>query len=201
MGQEAYCRVIIKEETDEGKALLETDFLTFRGSKKIKLLFSEMTSVEAESGSLHITTSNQNVVFELGECASKWKNKILNPSSLPDKLGLKAGMTVGLIDMELHFNWLPEGFEYSNPNENEGEKYDCVFLGIEDRYQLLRIVQTEKKLKPKGALWVVYPKGLQCIREIEVIEAGRDIGLKDVKVVRFSTTHTALKFVIPVDRR
>jgi hypothetical protein len=34
-----------------------------------------------------------------------------------------------------------------------------------------------------------------------VISAGRKAGLKDVKVVGFSPRHTALKFVIPVNKR
>ena len=51
------------------------------------------------------------------------------------------------------------------------------------------------------ALWVVYPKGKKEITENEVLAAGRKAGLKDVKVVGFSPTHTALKFVIPLDRR
>ena len=33
------------------------------------------------------------------------------------------------------------------------------------------------------------------------IAAGRNSGLKDVKVVGFSPTHTALKFVIPLAER
>ena len=56
-------------------------------------------------------------------------------------------------------------------------------------------------LASKGALWVVYPKGVQIIREIEVIDAGRAAGLKDTKVVAFSPTHPALRFVIPVAAR
>jgi hypothetical protein len=46
-------------------------------------------------------------------------------------------------------------------------------------------------------LWIVYPKGKQEITELQVIEAGRQAGLVDVKVVSFSATHTALKFVRP----
>jgi hypothetical protein len=34
-----------------------------------------------------------------------------------------------------------------------------------------------------------------------VLMAGRIAGLKDIKVVGFSATHTALKFVIPVSER
>jgi hypothetical protein len=50
-------------------------------------------------------------------------------------------------------------------------------------------------------LWIVYPKGQKSITENDVIAAGRKTGLKDVKVVGFSATHTALKFVIPLDTR
>ncbi len=52
-----------------------------------------------------------------------------------------------------------------------------------------------------AALWVVYPKGMKHITENDVLAAGRKCGLKDVKVVAFSVTHTALKFVIPVAKR
>jgi hypothetical protein len=50
-------------------------------------------------------------------------------------------------------------------------------------------------------LWIGYPKGQKQITENDVIAAGRKAGLKDVKVVGFSPTHTALKFVIPVEKR
>jgi hypothetical protein len=50
-------------------------------------------------------------------------------------------------------------------------------------------------------LWIVYPKGQKEITENDVLTAGRKSGLKDVKVVGFSPTQTALKFVIPVKER
>jgi hypothetical protein len=56
-------------------------------------------------------------------------------------------------------------------------------------------------MNPDGAIWVVYPKGVTAIREIEVLNAGREAGLKDVKVASFSPTHTALKFVVPIEKR
>jgi hypothetical protein len=51
------------------------------------------------------------------------------------------------------------------------------------------------------ALWIVYPKGQTQITENDVLAAGRKSGLKDVKVIGFSATHTALKFVIPLSKR
>jgi len=50
-------------------------------------------------------------------------------------------------------------------------------------------------------LWVVAPKGVKEITEADVLAGGRKAGLVDVKVVRFSETHTAHKFVIPKMRR
>jgi len=41
----------------------------------------------------------------------------------------------------------------------------------------------------------------QDITENGVLRIGRKAGLKDVKVVGFSPTHTALKFVLPVEKR
>ena len=56
-------------------------------------------------------------------------------------------------------------------------------------------------MRGAAALWIVYPKGQKHITENDVLAAGRKVGLKDVKVVGFSATHTALKFVIPLDKR
>jgi hypothetical protein len=50
-------------------------------------------------------------------------------------------------------------------------------------------------------LWIVYPKGQKQITENDVLASGRKAGLKDVKVVGFSANYTALKFVIPVEKR
>jgi len=50
-------------------------------------------------------------------------------------------------------------------------------------------------------MWIVYPKGQKHITEEDVLGAGRKAGLVDVKVVGFSATHTALKFVVPVSSR
>jgi hypothetical protein len=56
-------------------------------------------------------------------------------------------------------------------------------------------------LKPNGALWIVRPKGRPEISERAVMAAGKAAGLVDVKVVSFSATHTAEKFVIPLAKR
>jgi hypothetical protein len=74
---------------------------------------------------------------------------------------------------------------------------DIALLGVEDRDGLARIVQMWKRVTPApgAALWIVYPKGVRAVTEQDVRDAGLAAGLVDVKVVRFSGTHTALRFV------
>jgi hypothetical protein len=48
---------------------------------------------------------------------------------------------------------------------------------------------------------VIAPKGQRHITETDVLLAGRAPGLTDVKVVRFSETHTAHRFVVPLAGR
>ncbi len=78
---------------------------------------------------------------------------------------------------------------------------DLVFFGANQRAELSRVQKLLPSLASAGALWIVYPKGKQEITELQVLEAGRAAGLVDVKVVRFSETHTALKFVRPKAKR
>src|SRR6266849_4483476 len=62
----------------------------------------------------------------------------------------------------------------------------------------------EFHLGARAAKWldkIVHPKGQKTITESTVRTAGLKAGLTDIKVVGFSATHTALKFVIPKAKR
>ena len=50
-------------------------------------------------------------------------------------------------------------------------------------------------------LWTLRPKGSPDLKESEMMQAGQDAGLVDVKVVSFSEALTAEKFVIPLAKR
>jgi hypothetical protein len=76
-----------------------------------------------------------------------------------------------------------------------------IFLAAESTEDLGRVPTIAKRMKGGAALWIVYPKGQKTITEAHVRGAGLKSGLTDVKVTRFSPTHTALKFVIPKSKR
>ena len=72
---------------------------------------------------------------------------------------------------------------------------DIVFLAAEDRAQLAQIARLTPSLRRDAALWIVRPRGSSAISERETLAAGLEAGLVDVKVVHFSETHSAAKFV------
>ena len=78
---------------------------------------------------------------------------------------------------------------------------DLIFFGADNRARLTRLRPLEKNLKRNGAIWVIRPRGSDAISEGDVMAAGKAAGLVDIKVARFSDTHSALKFVIPVSKR
>ncbi len=78
---------------------------------------------------------------------------------------------------------------------------EWIFFAANSERELGALSKISKSMKGAAALWIVYPKGQKHITENDVLAAGRNAGLKDVKVVGFSLTHTALKFVIPLSER
>src|SRR6266404_507098 len=201
MGQEVVCTARWGGKSVHGKALLETAEIIFRGDERKKIPFSAIRGMEAKDGELRLKTDEGQVVFELGDRAEKWREKIANPKSVVEKLGVKAGEPVAV------FGKLDEEFlkklkaQKSSIAQKIVDRVGWIFFGAETREGLGEVKKIAGKMKGSAALWVVYPKGQKSITETDVIDSGRKAGLKDVKVVGFSATHTALKFVIPLEKR
>jgi hypothetical protein len=198
MGQEIECRIRYQEQALAGKAYLETDHLLFRGTERLKVLFKDMTKVQADGGILRLEFTGGPAELELGAAAEKWAQKILHPPARLHKLGVKPGMTV-IVAGQFEADFLAD---LSNSHlETAGGRADLIFLAAEGKGKLSQIRKLAPQMKSDGAFWVVYPRGVDRIREIDVIHAGRAVELKDVKVASFSLTHTALKFVVPLLQR
>jgi hypothetical protein len=203
MGNEAKCMVRLGAQKSEGKALLETSELIFRGKKlRLRIAFQEMKSVNAVDGELRIAFAEGNAVFELGPLAKKWADKILHPKTVMEKLGVKQQSSIALIGT-LDADFLKElrGLSSKISDGKFAADTELIFLAADSGKDLEKLKNIRKAIKGAAALWVVYPKGQKTITELNVLAAGREAGLKDVKVVGFSFTHTALKFVIPLSQR
>jgi hypothetical protein len=194
MGQEIACTAKFDGKESHGVALLETDFILFRGDFRVKIAFAAMRSVKAENDWLAIESPQGALNLLLGARAEKWARKILHPPSLLDKLGVKPGLRVRIIGVPDFAEELAR-----NGATIVAKNPDMIFFQAARKSDLARLARLS--IQPDGAIWIVYPKGIREITENDVIEAIRAAGLKDVKVASFSATHTALKAVIPVAQR
>ena len=202
MGQEAACTLTFGATRDDGKALLETDALIFRGGDvRLSVPYTEISAVEARDGALRVTFRDGTAVFAIGIAASKWADKIRNPPSRLDKLGVKPGHHVVVLGVKDAAFARELSARAARVSTRLAGQADIVFYAAEARSDLARLRPLQKHLKRNGAIWVIRPKGVAAITERDVMKAGKAAGLVDVKVARFTDTHTAEKFVIPVSRR
>lgn len=206
MGQERESTLRMGRRRIEGEALLETAEIIFRpidGSKRVKFAFADIAkSVKAVDGELRFHTEEGPAVLELGGAAEKWAEKILHPKSRAEKPGVKSGMQVSLLGkFDTEFQKELSGATKNVSSAKIAAGSELIFVAVEDQQGLSDVAKVAKSVKGATGLWIVYPKGKKEITENDVIGAGRKAGLKDVKVVGFSPTHTALKFVLPLDKR
>jgi hypothetical protein len=206
MGQERETTLRIAKRRIEGEALLETAEIIFRpvdGSKRLKFAFADIVkSVKTVDGELRFHTEEGPAVLELGPAAEKWAEKILHPKSRAEKLGVKNAMRVSLVGK--FDDTFERELSVATNNVAKGKiaaDSELIFVAVESSKGLSDVAKIAKSVKGAAGLWIVYPKGKKEITEIDVIGAGRKTGLKDVKVVGFSPTHTALKFVLPLEKR
>src|SRR5262249_17731297 len=204
MGAEAKCVARFKGRTPSGTARLETEVVQFRGGGlKLTIPFKAMDEIAAKDGTLTVAFGDGTASFELGAAAPKWVDKIKNPPSRLAKLGAKSdwrASAVG-IDDDAFLKELEGAVAFLSIGR-VAKDCDAIFYGADKEAQLARLETLKGSIKPNGAIWVVRPKGRPEISESAVMAAGKAAGLVDVKVVSFSPTHTAEKFVVPrKDRR
>ena len=204
MGYDAQCTLTFDGKTSRGKAALEHKDLLFRGVVRLAVPLASITKATAQDGTLRVTFGGKSADFRIGAAAEKWAARITNPPSRLDKLGVKPGMTVaaiGVSDDEFLTEAGSRAQKVSRRAPSAKGPVDLLFYGVEHRSGLERLSELVPLIKPNGAVWIVRPKGRKDITEAETMAAGKRAGLVDVKVVSFSDTHTAEKFVVPVAKR
>lgn len=199
MGREARCTARYDDQLSEGNALLETDELVFRGTFRLAIPYREMSRVLAVDGRLEVTFPGGVAVFELGPEAERWAQRILHPPSLMDKLGVKPGARVAVLGIDDAAFW--SDLRARTGEIFEGGPGEVVVWGVDDAAELAELSAMEEWIQPDGAIWAVWRKGRPELTENHVRDAALAAGLVDVKVARFSATHSALKLLIPKARR
>jgi hypothetical protein len=111
---------------------------------------------------------------------------------LIEKLGWKPGLQAAALGFE-NLDWADgAGFD---TDLLPAVMYDLIVLRIDERAGLDDLARFRKRIVDRGAMWIAYPKGLKTITEDHVRAAGNEENWTDVKVCKFSESHTGLKFV------
>lgn len=202
MGQEIKTTLRFDGRIHEGTAQLESDSLVFRGGITLTLPFSDIFGIEASGGWLDLKTARGLMLLELGPKAETWAERIKNPRGLVEKLGVEAGKKVaiaGKLDPDVRADIEATGAKVAK--SARGKDFDVIFLAATTKKDLEKLPDLRAMIKDDGAIWVVYPKGREDLRERDVLIAGRTIPMTDNKQVKVSDELTASRFVVPASAR
>lgn len=193
MGKDAQVAAQFADGSDEGRLQYEPPKLLFRGAQRRVFQGEGLKGVRAEAGDLVLADGSR---FALGEKqAASWAEAINNPKGRLDKIGVKPGMRVAVIGVADE-TFTAELAERGALPATELCDLDLVFYAADSAAELERIGDLVPTLADKGALWVVSKKGSAAtVKDVEVMAAAKSFGLVDNKVVGFSETLTALRFV------
>lgn len=201
MGFDTTCSATFKKQTSVGRARLESDHVLFRGDFRVKLPLSAVTAVSTKGGVLSLTSAEGTLTLSIGPSAGKWATKIAFPPSRVQKLGVKPGMRIsvlGLSDAAFEAELKDAGADVSRRVRGDS---DQIYVVIESAKDLGRFEAVLSAVTQDGAVWAIRRRGLKDATEAATMAAGHAAGLVDVKVARFSDTHTAEKFVRPLKSR
>jgi len=134
----------------------------------------------------------------LGDAAAKWADAIRNPKSVIDKLGVKRGQRVAVVGLrDAEFVARLTQVLGEKPLARAGRSCAHILFGVHCTADHARLASFIVSIHPAGGVWAVYERGHRDVSEDSIRAAARKAGLVDVKVVRFSDTHGAIRLVIP----
>lgn len=193
MGKDAQVAAQFSDGPDEGRLQYEAAKLLFRGAQRRMFQGEALKGVRAEGADLVLADGSR---FSLGEKqAANWAEAIANPKGRLDKIGVKAGMRAAVIGVADE-TFAAELAERGAAPVNDLSDLDLLFYAADSAADLARIGDLVPALADKGALWVVSRKGKAAtVKDVEVMAAAKSFGLVDNKVVGFSESLTALRFV------
>lgn len=196
MGNEATCKATVDGKPDQGKALLEGDEIVFRGKARVAIRRAALRGVTLDGGALVVRHAGGVLSLDLGaKEAARWKDKIENPKTLVQKLGVKAGQSVAVVG-ELPAALASDLAKLVEPKTGAPRSpVDVVFLVARAPKDLERLATLCEKLNAKGGVWVLREKGGGAVTEAMVMAKAKEHGFVDVKVAKVDEVWTAERVV------
>ncbi len=193
MGRETKTVVRSGSLSGEARVHLDSDALGIGPPFRIRMSVNGLGAI-ADAAGLTVTRGRETFHIAMSERESAaWAKAILHPPSLADKLGAKPGIAIALVGA------LPSEIAAVT---NGAKVYRSLPKTLDAALAIMAVASLEAKplaaiaavLPPKGAVWLVYEKGI--LKGDALILAAREAGLKDTKVAKISETHTGLRFIV-----
>lgn len=178
------------------KALLESNEIVIRGALRGRFDIAAAKKFVAQGGILSFESAGRRVSIDLGVDAPVWLKKIKNPRSRVQKLGVKPGDRVCVLGPAESdaINELRDATG-DEPASRLRAGLDLVLFFTKKPADLSRLDGIRDRLAPKGAMWVLWPKGLKDYKHEDVVSAGKASGLSQTRSIGFSERFTGLRFV------
>ena len=193
MGKDAQVRASFADGADEGRLQYEPPKLLFRGRERRVFEGEGLKGARADGADLVLGDGSR---FALGEKqAASWADAINNPKGRLDKIGVKPGMRVAVLGVA-DDTFAGELAGRDAVLVGDLKDLDLLFYAADSAAELAQVGGLIPSLADKGALWIVSKKGKAAtVKDVEVMAAAKAAGLVDNKVLGFSETLTALRFV------
>ena len=174
MGLEIETAVWVGDKSGTCKVLLESGELICRGALRHRFPLTAMTELAVKDGRLSFLADGVSVSIELGDESEVWYQRIRNPRTRSQKLGLKPGQRVCVLG-PAEPDVIPEVAAVTNatPTTRLAAGLDLVLFFVEEPSDLPRLDKIESCLNQGGCVWVLYPKGRSDLRHEEVVAAAK----------------------------
>jgi hypothetical protein len=197
MSMEAPCTLRVNKEQFAGKARLDADHIDFVGQTKFRFRMAEIREPSFSSGILFFDFHGNKIALSVGERTAKWYDAVIHPKSPAEKMGVRAGMMVRLVNVDDPS--IIESFEAKKAAfvSGRGDSCDMVLLGVERAVDLRQVSTLAESLEPDGVIWIILPKTARTVTRGNVVTAARNVRMMEMKSVSVSDTHMAYKISRP----
>lgn len=198
MVMKSACKLQVGREQFDGKVRMEADHIDFAGQTKFRFRLAEIRSPRLNGDSIQFDFHGNPVSIKLDnqKSADSWIEYILHPQTLADKLGVKQGATVRILNLEdpdLMTSLADKGTRVISTSD----RCDIVMLAVDRPGELHQIEDLSQDLEPGGAIWVVLPKSVRTVTKASVLASAREAGLSQTESIDYSESQAAYKIVPP----
>jgi hypothetical protein len=193
MGLEVIAHVELGRERGEAKVHLDAAQLQLSGGVRARIAIKQASGWRVEAGCLIGNWQGVKLAIELGEAAAqKWLDKILNPPSLAQKLGVHSGKT---LHWQVESIVLRDFFAQLGVDHSPIIKADLCFAEVSEPAHLVSLLTLALKLKNPQQLWVVRRKGKSAkVKQAQIMTALAQLGFKPSKTAAWNDDYGADRY-------